>query len=431
METLTRIENMRTKMILDYPFYARVAMMLKLELDAEIKTAGTDGNSIRFNPEFVDSLLDNDLKGLIAHEVLHVAHLHNFRRHNRDQKRWNIVCDYSINGILKKAGFSLPDGGLYEARFEDFSPEKIYGMFCDDADDQKYDDCGEVEDNPGEQEQQGQGSGEGEGEGSGDEQQEQQNSGGGDDGQDEQQQGTSEGQQNSPDSMSAGQRNRMDEIKTAVMQQAALEAKAGRGAGSAESAVKALQSKVDWRKELEEFFQSTVQDDFSWSKPDRRFLNSYYGDPALILPSLDSEGMQEMGFILDTSGSVHDELLDQFWSECVKIAQDAKCKIHVFQVDHDLQDYQEYSHDELPTKLNVQGRGGTRFDPAFDLIEALSLNLDCAVYLTDMEADPPRSIPDYPVLWASSENYAKHKNDGFPEWFKNYKHSRIIEVFAY
>jgi len=427
METLRRIENMRTKMILDYPFYARVAMMLKLELDPEIKTAGTDGNVIKFNPEFVDPLLDNNLKGLIAHEVLHVAHLHNFRRHHRDQKRWNIVCDYSINGILKKAGFSLPEGGVYDAKFEDFSPEKIYGMFCDDADDQKYDDCGEVEDNPGNQEQQGDGSGEV------DEQQEQQNSGGGNDGQDEQQeqQEPSEEQGNSPDSMSAGQRNRMDEIKTAVMQQAALEAKAGRGAGSAESAVKAMQAKVDWKKELEEFFQSTVQDDFSWSKPDRRFLNAFYGDPALILPSLDSEGMQEIGFILDTSCSVDDEILDQFWSECVKIAQDAKCKIHVFQVDHDLQDYQEYSHEELPSKLAIHGRGGTRFDPAFDLIEALSLDLDCAIYLTDMEAEPPRSIPDYPVLWASSNNYDSHWNDGFPSWFGKYKHSRIIEVFAY
>ena len=80
MDTMTRLLETRTKMIMDHSFYARVAMMVKLELNDDIDTARTDGLSIQFSPKFVDGLSNNELKGLMAHETLHVAHLHNFRR---------------------------------------------------------------------------------------------------------------------------------------------------------------------------------------------------------------------------------------------------------------------------------------------------------------------------------------------------------------
>ena len=62
MDTMKRILETRTKMILDLRYYARIAMMLKLELNEQIDTARTDGLSIQFNPKFADSLSDNELK---------------------------------------------------------------------------------------------------------------------------------------------------------------------------------------------------------------------------------------------------------------------------------------------------------------------------------------------------------------------------------
>jgi predicted metal-dependent peptidase len=86
----------------------------------------TDGVSLYFNPEFVDSLRSAELIGVLAHEVMHPALQHHTRRRGRNPKRWNMACDYAINPMLLDAGLTLPKGVLCEARFQGMSAEEIY-----------------------------------------------------------------------------------------------------------------------------------------------------------------------------------------------------------------------------------------------------------------------------------------------------------------
>jgi hypothetical protein len=88
----------------------------------------TDGVSLYYNPEFVDTLNSATLAGVLAHEVMHPALQHHVRRSGRDPRRWNEACDYAINPLLLDAGLSLPDGVLVDHRFRGMSAEQIYNL---------------------------------------------------------------------------------------------------------------------------------------------------------------------------------------------------------------------------------------------------------------------------------------------------------------
>ena len=128
METIKKITKARAGLVLSSPFFASLALQLKLKEDNNCQTAYTDSVILGYNPEFVDNLTNAELKAVICHEVLHIAMLHPFRRNGRDGLRWNIACDYAINPIVKEAGFSLPEGALLEDRYKGMEAEVIYNM---------------------------------------------------------------------------------------------------------------------------------------------------------------------------------------------------------------------------------------------------------------------------------------------------------------
>src|SRR5690242_20345889 len=115
---MKRVQIARSTLLLDQPFFGVLALGLELTEDATCKTAWTNGQSLGFSPAFVDTLTDDELKGLIAHEVMHCACGHPWRRDARDHTRWNEAADYAINAVLRDAGFALPSGALLDASYD-------------------------------------------------------------------------------------------------------------------------------------------------------------------------------------------------------------------------------------------------------------------------------------------------------------------------
>ena len=93
----------------------------------------TDGVSLYYNPEFVETLNAATLAGTLAHEVMHPALHHHVRRSGRDPKRWNMACDFAINPLLVDAGLNLPEGVLLDNRFRGMSAEQIYNLLESEA----------------------------------------------------------------------------------------------------------------------------------------------------------------------------------------------------------------------------------------------------------------------------------------------------------
>ena len=126
MTAKEKILQARTGLILDSPFFASLALRQELIEDSSIETMQTNGERIRYNPDFVNSLRIPQLKGVLCHEVMHCACNHHTRRGDRDPDTWNNAGDFAINPIILEEGFELPDDALNEPQFKGKPIEEIF-----------------------------------------------------------------------------------------------------------------------------------------------------------------------------------------------------------------------------------------------------------------------------------------------------------------
>lgn len=371
-EALKRVTKARANLVLDAPFFGSLSLRLTLKEDQSCKTAWVDGKAMGYNPEFIKSLSMDELKGVIAHEVMHLACCHHTRMQARDAQKWNAAGDYAINSILEESKFVLPKGRLRESQFDGKSAEEIYNLIPNQngngqgnqgtngqgqGQDNDPGQCGEVKPFPGEN---GQAS--------------------------ESELAQAEG-----------------EAKIAVTQ-AATQAKAcGKLPGAIAKLVDSLVNpKVAWQDVLRRFVQQSARNDYSWSRPNRRFIAN-----GLYLPSLHSQDLGKIVLAIDTSGSIGENDLIQFASELTAILEEfPSCEVQVIYCDAQVNYVQVYQYADLPLQLTIHGGGGTRFSPVFDHVDAEGETPTCLIYLTDLQcSDYPEYAPSYPVLWVTTEDH--------------------------
>ncbi len=203
----------------------------------------------------------------------------------------------------------------------------------------------------------------------------------------------------SPDpALSEAQRALEEQAWDEVMHQAASLARAeGKLPGAAEATVRGAHlSRLDWRALLRRHMTDAARNDYSWSAPNRRFI-----DGGLYLPSIRSEGIDTLAVIVDTSGALPEGLLAEFWTEVRGIAADIQPdRVIVLQVDAAVRDASEHSAFDLPGEIVVRRRGGTDFRPGFAWLEERGICPGACLYFTDMECSRyPETEPPFPVLW--------------------------------
>lgn len=363
---LKKIQVARTQLLLDSPFFGVCALQLKLvetppDQPPFCPTAWTDGTHLGYNPEFIEKLTPKQLIGLIAHEVMHCACGHPWRRDSRDPIGWNVAADFAINDLITKAGMELPKGCLIDNQFEGKWAEWIYDRLpppmkaacqCGKSD-PNGGGWGEVKDAPG-------GKGEGEEEADGHAQTEQ------------------------------GWKQLAQQAAQAAKVQGKLPDNLKRMLGEL------LDPKVDWRSVLRRFVQQVVSADYSYRMPNRRYIAH-----GLYLPTLYSEACGRICVMVDTSGSIDGIVLNKFAAELRAIAQDVQpSSIDVIYCDAAVSSVETFARGEL-LELHPQGGGGTDFRPAFREIEKMGEPPVCAIYLTDLYGTFPDSAPEYPVIWAT------------------------------
>ena len=180
----------------------------------------------------------------------------------------------------------------------------------------------------------------------------------------------------------------------------------GKVPGQVEETVKgAHASTLDWRTLLRRYMTDAAKSDYSWSLPNRRFIDS-----GLYLPSIRSEGIETIAVIVDTSGSLPAATLAAFWAELREVAAEIRPEsVVVLQVDATLQDAAEYAPDELPEEIALKGRGGTDFRPGFEWLDEQGIQPAVCLYFTDMECSSyPEVEPGFPTIWV---NYAEPPGD--------------------
>lgn len=380
MNAERKIKQAITNLILDQPFFGALALRLRTVANATItETAATDGQILAYNPAFIDTLDLAQVTGLVAHEVLHCANGHAWRRDGRDPKLWNVACDYAINSILKEAGFYLPADGLIDARYTGQPAEAIYGSLKDSQQPQNQPQSGAGNGQAG---QNGQTPGQG------------------------QQQGQN-GQSGAPEPQGWGEvidntapdsASQEVEWQVATLQAAQAAKAQGKLPAGLDRLIDSIKNPaVDWRAALRRFVQETAKADYTWKMPSTRYLAG-----GLYLPSLQSEQMRPLVVGVDTSGSVSAEELASFGAEIQAIMDECQPEsLTVIYCDSQVNGVDEFEPGDV-IKLSPKGGGGTRFAPVFDKVEELALEPACLVYLTDLEGPMPTQMPEFPVLWLNT-----------------------------
>ncbi len=353
MNAKDRLTKIRTQLILKHPFFACLALKLKL-VEFKEETMATDGMNLFYSQKFVDDTPDEELRGVVCHELLHCAFLHMYRRNNRDPKRWNVACDYAINWLLtQKMNVKLPQDALLNSEYANMSAEEIYNLLPPSPPQPKW---GGFMDGKG-------------------------------------QEGKSTAEQEA------------EWTVTAV--QAANAAKgAGMDLGGLEQLVAEAQAIVNWREQLARLLNGIAKTDYNWYPP-----NLVYVQRKLHVPTLNAPSLGKLVFAIDTSGSVSNDELAQFIAELKHVMSNlAFEKLTVIQCDTTVTNVEDYEDcDDIPAK--VYGRGGTYFKPVFDHCE--EIQADNLIYFTDMcPCDPWPEDPGYPVFWARTANidapYGQH-----------------------
>ena len=253
MSAKDKLISARASLVLDEPFFGSLVLGLALKEDASTPAAWVDGRSLGYNPKFIDSLSHGQIVALLAHEVMHCAAGHPWRRDARDHKKFNAACDKAINSLLVDAGFKLPNDVLMPNGDEQGkSAEWIYSRLPDPA---PQEDGQQDQDQDGQQQPEdgeGQGDGDGDGDGEPDPQ--------------------GEVRDAPTDADADGEPAPSEADWQQATQQAALQARAqGKlPGGMARFAGEAVKPRVDWKSALRRFVQTYAASDFSWKQPNRR-----------------------------------------------------------------------------------------------------------------------------------------------------------------
>lgn len=363
---LNRMISARTELLLEEPFFGSLALGLKLQEDNSQPTAWVDGRSLGFNSQWIATLTKKQTVALIAHEVMHVANGHPWRRDSRQPFKWNVACDKAINSILRDSKdsqqnpcFTLPKGALYaEGPEEGQSAEWIYARLPD------------MPPPPG--------GGQGEGEGT--------------------------GQGEVRDAPTAGDKGEDgdDEIPTEAewqqaTKQAAMSAKAqGKLPSNLERfADQVAQPRVDWKSTLRRFVQERSKADYTWSKPSPRYMAL-----GLYLPVLESHELGHVAIAVDTSGSIDSVALAAAKAEVTAVLDECKpAATVIYYADAAVARSDRFERGE-PLVWRPKGGGGTDFRPVFKACEDAEEKPVCLIYISDLYGTFPAET-SIPTIWVT------------------------------
>lgn len=381
-EELARCIN---QLILKEPFYGHLLGSVIRDITPSTPTMAVGARGARIvlqvNPDFLMQLKFSrtpekcERTAVIKHEVLHLIFKHVFRQENRDPRMYNLAADIVINQYIKP--WRLPEGGITLESFPDL------GLEPDQSLDWYYNKLSELAKNPNSAPKSG-------------ELLDQLLS---------QEEHTVVGDK-APDLRRGdhrlwGKSHDIDsQVADSILDRLIVQARdrsGPRGWGPLpnrikeliEAAIERRKPKLDWRRVVRLFAASSRK---------TRVVNTIrrrskrYG----TYPGIKVQRFQRMAVAVDTSGSISDHDLSDFFSEIHGIWRQG-AEVTIIECDATVQRTYPYTG-KLPDR--VAGRGGTVFNPVFEWLKSNRMvRYDGCIYLTDGYAEAPTIKPPCKVLW--------------------------------
>lgn len=389
-EYIKRLMFSRMRLLVTNGFYGLLLMHTIYSIDKSIDTAATDGKRIYFSPEFLDNLSDTELDFVMMHEILHIALRHCIRMENRDEKKFNIACDIVVNSnillsknmdfgfiTLNKYGEALHLAPNGKEGYE-YSAEEVYTMLPSanvSVSAEKRASNG-VPDN-----------------------------------------GKNSGVSKLSSAAVWDDHSRWGTVEDEMLEDVwskrvmdAYEAISIRDPSNmrgllpkfAERLYKELKKpQTDWRTILNEFVQEEISD-YSFVPPDRRF-----DDSPFFLPDFNEKNdiIENILFMIDTSGSMSDDMITAAYSEIKGALEqfNGKLKGWLGFFDAAVIEPKPFTDDGELDIIKPFGGGGTDFQIIFDYVFQKMTDKPpaCIIILTDGYAPFPQEseAKNIPVLW--------------------------------
>ena len=436
------IAALKRKMLVKYPFFGSVVASVGYKENKDISTTGTDGETIYYNPEYLEGLSVEEQTFIFAHEVCHIAFNHILRSEGKNPELWSIATDGVINQFLKRDGLKIAPGVVDMAEAINYDAEQLYEKLLQEKQQrqqqsgqgnqqqnsggsqggnnqqqpQSQQDNGETQNQEQSQSQQQGNSGSG---GSQDPKKQSQEQSGGESEEDSQKEDKSkqdvghdthsmwaqavkkhkeqqektklEKKQEELESMGEkdafkknleDKKKQLEELKEAILKQASQAGTSTNRDIRTVNDIGTAKPLIDWRYVLRE----AIKYDVDWS-----YKNATLED-GVVSANLEEQPMPGTEIVLDTSGSINEVLLKNFLRECKNILQHTKLKVGCF-------DTKFYGFHEIRTEEDIEnmkfvGGGGTDFDVA---VGAFSRRVENKIIFTDGEA----SMPDMSIdaIW--------------------------------
>ena len=338
----------RVSLLLKHPFFGNMATRLKIqEGESWLPTAATDGRHIYFNREFFEKLTVKQVEFVIAHEILHNVFDHMGRRESRDPKIFNIAADYCVNGQLVRdriGDHQIPDIKIFhDAKYYGMGAEEVYDQIYEEMDEEELSQLGQLLD--------------------------------------EHIDWGEHGKDGQPRYTKEELKQIRDEIREATIQ-AAQAAGAGNTPANVQRMIKELtEPKMNWREILRQQIQSTIKNDYSFMRPNRKGWHM-----SAILPGTQFQETIDICVSIDMSGSIGDDQAKDFLSEIKGIMEeykDFKIKVWCFDTKvYNEADFDGYNIDEFDS-YEPMGGGGTEFDANWDYMKKHDIQPKKFIMFTD------------------------------------------------
>lgn len=403
---IKRLLLSRMRILYNHGFYGLLLMHMIYAVSEEIETACADGVRITFGIDFLDSLSDSELDFVMMHEILHVVLQHCFRGDVEDPEAYNIAADIVVNSnimlengmkassiTLSKYGIAMhvaPDG----KEGHEYTAEQVYVMLPKNLNKKGNNKShGSADGRAKKGNNKGPGSAVGRAKKEISKEQHQPVRVWDDHSQ--------WGKYEEDDTLRDVWVKRFEDAAEAIKIRDPSNAR-GLLPAFAERILKELKkTQTDWRTILNDFIQEEVVD-YSFAPPDRRF-----DDSPFFLPDFNGKEdmVEDILFMIDTSGSMSDDMIAAAYSE-VKGAIDqfnGKLKGWLGFFDAAIIKPQPFSDENEFKIIKPAGGGGTDFQIIFEYVfHHMSDKLPASIIiLSDGYAPFPleKLAGGIPVLW--------------------------------
>jgi predicted metal-dependent peptidase len=342
------IKAIRGALLARAPFFGSLLLKCDFKADKNLRyPAANDGRrTVIVNPDMFMQLKPEDRLFVLAHEAGHLALLSAQRRGDRDPLVWNVATDCVINYLLLNSEL-LPSREFMDGLVTPATISKMTGVGKDEIEKMSADQIynllmQRVSALPAPQ-------------------------------------GCSHDEyaqhpKNCGSEANSELRELAEYWKRALAEAVDFAKSVGKLPAGAEIAFELLRPKVNWRALLRQAILQGpgLQLITTWKRPHRKIPNDLPGYTRLAVPNVWT--------LIDTSGSMVGEHLDQAMTEVFEIAKSLSSKVRIIAWDADAY---ESTLESVKASMKVKGGGGTRIGPALNLLLEKMRTNDVIIILTD------------------------------------------------